>query len=388
MTWARLDDHMDEHPKVQRVGPLGLYLQVRAILYAARNLTDGFVPEAKARELAFAATAVGGDVGDLIAAMVREGLWEPVAGGYRVHDYLEYNPSRAEVLAERALRQTRRDLYNDPALVRRVRERDGDRCRYCGIVVRWNDRKGPAGGTYDHVVPSAGNCEENVVVACRGCNARKGLRTPEEAGMALRPPPADIHRKSTGNPPAIHPESTRKSTVPDPDPDPVDPPEGASLPRTKGSAAANAAAAARRTTAAKSHKAERIAAILDALQARGIPRPLVTQIEANQALCLAQVGTPEEIAECWDDVASGRWGTDVDRANLSFSYLVRNNRFLNWKTAKEKGHVRHATRGRDPHRDRRLTLDPDEIAAANERFFARGGGPAGEGGGGASPGWS
>ena len=33
--------------------------------------------------------------------LVDSGLWEEVPGGYRVHDYLDYNPSRDKVLAER-----------------------------------------------------------------------------------------------------------------------------------------------------------------------------------------------------------------------------------------------------------------------------------------------
>ncbi len=56
--------------------------------------------------------------------------------------------------------------------------RDGFRCQYC---------HGPA-ETLDHVVPrSRGGAHtwENVVACCRGCNLRKGSRTPAEWG---RPP--------------------------------------------------------------------------------------------------------------------------------------------------------------------------------------------------------
>ena len=46
--------------------------------------------------------------------------------------------------------------------------------------------------TYDHVIPRAqgGRTEwENIVTACYGCNARKGNRTPDQAGMfPLRDP--------------------------------------------------------------------------------------------------------------------------------------------------------------------------------------------------------
>lgn len=64
--------------------------------------------------------------------------------------------------------------------------RDDYTCQYC------RQRKEPEDLTFDHVVPaSAGGTRswENIVTACVDCNARKGSRTPEEAGMALTRPP-------------------------------------------------------------------------------------------------------------------------------------------------------------------------------------------------------
>jgi hypothetical protein len=132
-------------------------------------------------------TALPG-VARLAARLCEVGLWERTANGYAVHDYLDYQPSAAEVRAERAMSVTRKRLYDDPFLIQKIRFRDGDGCRYCDLTVRWNDRKGPGGGTYDHADPRGGNSLDNVVVACRGCNSRKGQRTPEAAGMPLLPP--------------------------------------------------------------------------------------------------------------------------------------------------------------------------------------------------------
>lgn len=60
--------------------------------------------------------------------------------------------------------------------------RDGHMCMYCGVEL-------PDGQlTRDHVKPiSRGGRDRwsNVVSACRGCNTRKGNRTPEEAGLTL-----------------------------------------------------------------------------------------------------------------------------------------------------------------------------------------------------------
>jgi hypothetical protein len=60
--------------------------------------------------------------------------------------------------------------------------RDQFQCQYCGRRPSTRDLN------VDHVVPrSRGGIDawENLVISCRGCNLRKGRRTPTEAGMAL-----------------------------------------------------------------------------------------------------------------------------------------------------------------------------------------------------------
>jgi 5-methylcytosine-specific restriction endonuclease McrA len=60
--------------------------------------------------------------------------------------------------------------------------RDGSRCQYCGRAAE----------NLDHVVPRSrggGHVWENVVAACRPCNARKEDRFLSECGMSLRRPP-------------------------------------------------------------------------------------------------------------------------------------------------------------------------------------------------------
>jgi len=61
---------------------------------------------------------------------------------------------------------------------RAVFARDHHRCQYCA----------GAAENLDHVLPRSRGGDhawENVVAACRSCNARKGNRTPAEAGMSL-----------------------------------------------------------------------------------------------------------------------------------------------------------------------------------------------------------
>lgn len=110
--WVKLDDGFPEHPKVldTQYPPLLIALQVAGICYCNRNLTDGFMPRAKVAALlslgdglAFVNGMSGMDATwePVIADLLRIGVWEEVEGGYRIHDYLEYQPSRDEVEGRR-----------------------------------------------------------------------------------------------------------------------------------------------------------------------------------------------------------------------------------------------------------------------------------------------
>lgn len=60
--------------------------------------------------------------------------------------------------------------------------RDRNQCQYCGRHFPTADL------SIDHVMPKAqggGDTWENLVCACLACNARKGGRTPEQAGVRL-----------------------------------------------------------------------------------------------------------------------------------------------------------------------------------------------------------
>jgi 5-methylcytosine-specific restriction endonuclease McrA len=73
---------------------------------------------------------------------------------------------------------------------RSVLLRDNHTCQYCGAA------GSHAILTLDHLLPRSRGGEttwENVVTACRACNMRKGDRTPDEAGMALRRRPGRPH---------------------------------------------------------------------------------------------------------------------------------------------------------------------------------------------------
>ena len=123
MAWVKLDERFTEHPKLALVGPLGLALWVTGLAYCNRNLTDGFIPWALARTLisweflepsdgdtrgrrharvCVSSGRAGDDVTSdyVIELLLSAGLWEETDGGYLVHDYDNYQPLKAEVLAE------------------------------------------------------------------------------------------------------------------------------------------------------------------------------------------------------------------------------------------------------------------------------------------------
>jgi len=108
MSWVKLDDHFADHPKLQGMGlsyPLAGWLYISSLCYAAKHLTDGFIPEVAVLQLATwdGIGYMGGGVStdELADSLVAAGLWEKAVNGYRIHDYLHYNPSREAVLENR-----------------------------------------------------------------------------------------------------------------------------------------------------------------------------------------------------------------------------------------------------------------------------------------------
>lgn len=99
MAWVRLDDRFPEHPKVTRLSDAAFRLHVSAICYSNRQETDGVIPEAQAALLVRTRKLRA-----LINELVASGLWEVDHLGWRIHDYLEYQPSRADQQAMRKAR--------------------------------------------------------------------------------------------------------------------------------------------------------------------------------------------------------------------------------------------------------------------------------------------
>lgn len=112
MAWVRIDDHFTEHPKLVQAGPLGVAMQIAALCYANRHLTDGELPAnivARFMPTVCYDPETGEEITwrDVADRLVEIGIWHKTDGGYLIHDYLEYQPSKADVEAERAAARER-----------------------------------------------------------------------------------------------------------------------------------------------------------------------------------------------------------------------------------------------------------------------------------------
>jgi hypothetical protein len=99
MPWFKVDDKLHDHRKARAAGPAAMGLWVLAGSWAADNLTDGFVPSTIATRWGRPREA---------NRLVEAGLWfadrQDNEEGYRFHEWLERQPSRAQKLEERATR--------------------------------------------------------------------------------------------------------------------------------------------------------------------------------------------------------------------------------------------------------------------------------------------
>ena len=87
-----LDDDWDNDPRVSRAGTAAFGLYTRCGMWAARHLTDGFVPT----EIA---TTYGSR--EWVAKLVDVGLWQTLEHGFQMPDYLIRNPTAEKERARR-----------------------------------------------------------------------------------------------------------------------------------------------------------------------------------------------------------------------------------------------------------------------------------------------
>lgn len=122
MSWVKLDDRFPDHPKAAGLSDAAFRAYITSLCYAARFLTDGFIPLAIARKLALPKVLI----------QLTVGLWDEAEDGYQIHDYLDYNPSRNSVL-------------NKKEEIRQARSNAGSK----GAAKRWQTDGNPMPSTVD-----------------------------------------------------------------------------------------------------------------------------------------------------------------------------------------------------------------------------------------------
>ena len=113
MAWARFDDMFPWSRKVRRLSDAAFRLHVTGIVACARDLTDGVITPDDLSEF----PPMRG-LDKRLAELVGSGQWherghrcagcaQPPTSAWIIHDYLDYNPSKADVEAERAAARDR-----------------------------------------------------------------------------------------------------------------------------------------------------------------------------------------------------------------------------------------------------------------------------------------
>ena len=95
--WVRLDDRFWMNPKMEQAGWAARGLHAAAMSYCGDILSDGHLT---ARDIA--RMTAGEECGHLIDILVEIGAWHVTDDGWAINDFLEFNPTRDEVVEEKA----------------------------------------------------------------------------------------------------------------------------------------------------------------------------------------------------------------------------------------------------------------------------------------------
>lgn len=93
MTWIKIDDQFVDHPKILGLKDEAFRAYISGLCYSSRYLTDGFLPDAALKTICNARSKT---------TLIEAGLWHHAKGGIMIHDYLDYNPTKAATEIKRA----------------------------------------------------------------------------------------------------------------------------------------------------------------------------------------------------------------------------------------------------------------------------------------------
>jgi hypothetical protein len=101
MPWIRIDEHAINHPKFRALSDGAFRLWVEGMAYCQVNLTDGFIPDAALKQFRYYSPKRRA----MLTTVLIPGkgpMWhDHEAGGIWVHDYLDWNECRDQVIHQR-----------------------------------------------------------------------------------------------------------------------------------------------------------------------------------------------------------------------------------------------------------------------------------------------
>jgi hypothetical protein len=140
MVWAKFDDETHTNRKLARLSDAAFRLWSHSITFSAKHGTDGMISEADV-PLVWPSPSPSKRM-KAVRELVENGNWDRTPGGWRIHDFLDYQPTAQEAAS---MREDRSDSGSLGAH-RRWHESRGvvkPGCAYCkGDSKRHSDRDG------------------------------------------------------------------------------------------------------------------------------------------------------------------------------------------------------------------------------------------------------
>ena len=94
MAWVRIDDEFPDHRKIAGLSNDAFCLHVTAMCWVAKQQTDGKLPSAVLRRLAWRCQ----DPAMAAAELETAGVWDKTLEGWEIHDFLTYNPTKEQII--------------------------------------------------------------------------------------------------------------------------------------------------------------------------------------------------------------------------------------------------------------------------------------------------
>lgn len=128
MPFGRLHEEAAGDGKLLALSDAGWRMWGMGLIYCQKNLTDGFIPEHAIHSFGIRATNKVKVAEELCTVQVpgKASLWKKVKSGFQVHDYLDWNDSRAEILEARQQARDRQKRWRGKRTGDALQPTEGD----------------------------------------------------------------------------------------------------------------------------------------------------------------------------------------------------------------------------------------------------------------------